>query len=482
MVSFTLRLKQVEPLFDQYCFAHPINWTINSGEHWAVTGLNGAGKSLLIEILTERYALKQGGEITFVDDRSNPHRLSTVVKTVAFKDIYSLIDIRDSYYQQRWNKGVELETLRVKDILDVEKLYELFSKGSLFNIDNLLDKEISLLSSGELRKILIVRSLLSNCRILILDNPYIGLDAKSVQVLDDLFHQLSKNNISLVLLLPSVENLPSVITHVLLVDYKKIIFQSTKEEFLRNSLLKESLAKSIPLEKELLNKAVVNRDSNSKIIAEFKDIHIKYGERVIFKDFSWCIKKGDKWALLGANGSGKSTLLSLIYGDNPQAYANDITLFDTQRGTGESIWDIKTHIGYVSPEMHLFYLKDIPCQEIIASGLFDTIGLYKKCNEEQLSIAKQWMGVFQISYLKNQSFLKVSTGEQRLLLLARAFVKSPELLILDEPMHGLDDGRKQLVKKIIEAYCDTSKTLIYVTHHKEEIPSIVNHTKELIKY
>lgn len=482
MKSFTLHLKQVEPLFEQYCFNHPINLTINSGEHWAVTGLNGSGKSLLIDILTEHYALKQGGEISFTDDKSNTHRLSTVVKTVAFKDIYSLLDVKDSYYQQRWNKGVELETLRVKDILNIEKLYKLFSKGSLFNIDNLLDKEISLLSSGELRKILIVRSLLSNCKILILDNPYIGLDAQSVQILDELFLQLAKNNISLILLLPSVENLPSVTTHVLLVDQKEIIFQSTKEEFLQNKTLKKSLGKSLSLDKELLYKIVINKDPNNRIIAEFKDVQIKYGERVIFKNFSWSIKKGEKWALLGANGSGKSTLLSLIYGDNPQAYANDITLFDTQRGTGESIWDIKNRIGYVSPEMHLFYLKDIPCQEIVASGLFDTIGLYKKCNEDQLNIAKQWMDVFQISYLRNQSFLKVSTGEQRLLLLARAFVKSPELLILDEPMHGLDDGRKKLVKEIIETYCTSTKTLIYVTHHKDELPSIVNHTKELIKY
>ena len=178
--------------------------------------------------------------------------------------------------------------------------------------------------------------------------------------------------------------------------------------------------------------------------------------------------------MLGINGSGKSTLLSLLCGDNPQAYANDITLFDRKRGSGESIWDIKKSIGYISPEMHLYYMKNVRCLDVVGSGFFDTVGLYRKCNAEQERIALVWMKAFRIERLKEISFLQVSSGEQRLVLLARVFVKNPDLLILDEPLHGLDYVNKQYAKELIEEFCDHTKTLIYVTHYEDEIPKIVD--------
>ena len=199
------------------------------------------------------------------------------------------------------------------------------------------------------------------------------------------------------------------------------------------------------------------------------------------KDLNWTIKRGEKWALLGVNGSGKSTLLSLICGDNPQAYANDITLFDRKRGSGESIWDIKKRIGYISPEMHLYYLKNVKCIDVVGSGFFDTIGLYKKCNAEQEAIALDWMKTLGIEHIKDISFLNISSGEQRLVLLARVFVKNPDLLILDEPLHGLDVVNKQRVKKLIEDFCDKDKSLIYVTHYENEIPGIVDKRLVLTK-
>lgn len=171
----------------------------------------------------------------------------------------------------------------------------------------------------------------------------------------------------------------------------------------------------------------------------------------------------------------------MICGDNPQAYANNITLFDRKRGTGESIWDIKKRIGYISPEMHLYYLKNVRCLDVVGSGFFDTIGLYRKCDTGQEVVALEWMKLFRVEHLKDVSFLNVSSGEQRLILLARVFVKNPDLLILDEPLHGLDIINKRRVKEILERYCDSNKSLIYVTHYENEIPSIVDKRKVLIK-
>ena len=189
------------------------------------------------------------------------------------------------------------------------------------------------------------------------------------------------------------------------------------------------------------------------------------------------------WALFCLNGAGKSNLLSLIYADNPQSYANTLYLFARKRGSGESIWDIKKRIGYVSPEMHLFYMENVPVLSIVGSGFYDSVGLFRKCTEQQQQIALAWMRVFGIDELKGRSFLTLSSGEQRLALLTRAFVKDPDLIILDEPLHGLDVSNKKKVAAIIEQFCSRpGKTLIYVTHYLHELPACVDKRFELVKH
>ena len=216
------------------------------------------------------------------------------------------------------------------------------------------------------------------------------------------------------------------------------------------------------------------------MVVGLNDVTVSYGNHTILSHVNWTIRQGERWALSGKNGSGKSTLLSLVNADNPQAYASDITLFGHQRGSGETIWEIKRHIGYVSPEMHRSYQRNIPAINIIASGLKDTIGLYIHVNEKEKEQCRWWMRIFGIEHLSDRPFLQLSSGEQRMVLLARAFVKDPELLILDEPFHGLDDYNQQLAKDIICSFCERPhKTLILVTHYKAELPSCITHFKWL---
>jgi molybdate transport system ATP-binding protein len=194
------------------------------------------------------------------------------------------------------------------------------------------------------------------------------------------------------------------------------------------------------------------------------------------------VQSGEKWALSGENGTGKSTLLSLVCADNPQSYACHIDLFGRRRGTGESIWEIKKRIGYVSPEMHRAYLRPLPAIDIVASGLHDSVGLYRKNTGEQAAACEFWMDIFGVGHLKDVSFLQLSSGEQRLVLLARAFVKDPDLLVLDEPLHGLDMHNRRLAKDVIEAFCHRKgKTLIMVTHYQEDWPSVITHHLSLGK-
>ncbi|MDR1884027.1 MAG: ATP-binding cassette domain-containing protein [Prevotella sp.] len=470
-----IKISAAIPRMERLRFEEAINWQIKNGERWAIVGANGSGKTLLADILSGKYALKSG-EIFCKNSKGEDLPVSSVVKSVAFRDIYSIVDSRNSYYQQRWNRGDKQEIPLVKELLPKAGPGWLNILPDQFGMSELMDKEVNLLSSGELRKFLVVRSLLSGPRILVLDNPFIGLDISSRAVLNDLLARLAGlNNLQIVLILSSPQDIPRIVTNVLPVSNKRILPALSRREFLDN----EDLINSLFAQTGNITIPPLKSDNNKpeypfEYAADLKNIHVVYGKRTILKGLNWQVKRGEKWALLGANGSGKSTLLSLVCGDNPQAYANDIILFDRKRGTGESIWDIKKRIGYISPEMHLYYLKNVRCLDVVGSGFFDTIGLYRKCNTEQEKAALEWMNAFNIGRLKDVSFLDVSSGEQRLVLLARVFVKNPDLLILDEPLHGLDITNKKRVKKLIERFCGADKTLIYVTHYENEIPDIVN--------
>ncbi len=481
-----VNIQNVETRLPELRFATPLNWVIEEGQQWAVIGPNGAGKTLIADVMQRKFAFKEG-EVSFGCEG----KVSDLVKSIAFKDIYSLADCRNSYYQQRWHSTETDDVPTVEEILKEDAgQEELHQVLALFGIEELLPKRLIFLSSGELRKFLIVRTLLKHPRILILDNPFIGLDAPSRGVLIDMLQQMTKlKGVQVVLLLSNPDDIPKMVTHVLPVKERRCLEVKTPEEFLRD---KELISSLFPSENETgepgfkdIQLPVDGEKAHSehKVTFRMEHVSIKYGSRTILKDLDWEVRNGEKWALFGPNGAGKSTLLSLVYADNPQSYANTLYLFDKKRGSGESIWDIKKRIGYVSPEMHLYYMENVPTLNIVGSGFFDSIGLYRKCSPEQQAVALAWMDIFGIADLKERSFLSLSSGEQRLALLARAFVKDPDLIILDEPLHGLDVSNKKKAAGIIEKFCSRpGKTLIYVTHYPHELPACVDKCFELIKH
>ena len=460
--------------------AKPVNLEIRDGEQIAICGDNAAGKSRLVEILTQHYPLLQN-EVQFdfetrirkVDEVTGVKRLvSEQIKYITFRDCYG--DQYGQYYlQQRWNRHtIEDDMPTVGELLDGipeqrkglrRELYD------TFGLDSLLDKYIVTLSSGELRKFQLIKTLLTNPRVLIMDNPFIGLDAKMRLLLQDFLEKITREiNLLIILVLSKYDDIPAFITHVIEVRDMEVLPKVRREEFKGGSIVVPDGSIVVPGGSRLLN-------GGSRIL-DFRNVTIRYGERTILKDLNWTVRQGEHWALSGENGSGKSTLLSLVCADNPQAYACNIELFGRRRGSGESIWDIKKHIGYVSPEMHRAYMKDIPAIDIVASGLSDSIGLYHRPKAEEKQQCLSWMKTFGIDGIADRTFLKLSSGEQRLCLLARAFVKDPELLILDEPMHGLDLRNRQMVKEIIDRFCsDPRKTMVMVTHYEEELPGCITH-------
>lgn len=463
-----------------YRMGKPVDFCLNAGEQLAVVGPNGGGKSILIDIITGKYPLLMN-EVAYDFSPSSSNLVSDNLRYITFRDSYGDAD-GSYYYQQRWNSQ-DMENIPVVgDLLPKckdEQLKE--SLYTLFRIEEMLQKPIILLSSGELRKFQLTKTLLSGPRVLIMDNPFIGLDAGTRDLLKSLLAELIKViGLQVILVLSKSDDIPDFITHVITVENMICGEKFPRSEY-QGVCVPEKMLSDEKVQ-AILDMPYKDNLYKAANVVKLNKVSIRYGERTILRELDWTVKCGEKWALSGENGAGKSTLLSLVCADNPQSYACDITLFDRKRGSGESIWEIKKHIGYVSPEMHRAYLKNIPAIDIVASGLHDSIGLYKRPKEEDREVCLFWMDIFGVKQLADRSFLQLSSGEQRLVLLARAFVKDPELLILDEPLHGLDLYNRRLVKDVIETFCRRNdKTMIMVTHYKEELPACITDSLYLVR-
>lgn len=471
--------------------------SIREGSQVAIIGDNAEGKTQLVDLMLGARR-ERGVRVRYDFSDTGSNYISDNVRYISFRDSYGAADA--SYYLQlRWNQmEIDEETPTVRDMLErvagkpsvagaeagttvANPMHErMLQLCRHFGLEPLLDKVIITLSSGELRKYQLVKSLLCSPRMLIMDNPFIGLDNQTRLQLSELFAELAGEGLTIVLVLSRSEEIPSFIDTVIPVVGMLPQAAMSPAEWLAEHPVPERPERRFV--EDGLNAAAPEDGSGSEAglstsdeVLRFRDVSIRYGDRTILDKLRWTVRRGEHWALTGENGSGKSTLLSIVCADNPQAYACDIDLFGRRRGTGETIWDIKKHIGYVSPEMHRSYCRDIPAGDIVASGLFDTIGLYVRPTEAQRASCMGWMERFGIAGLADRSFVKLSSGEQRLCLLARAFVKNPDLLILDEPMHGLDESRRDMVRRIIDDYCaDTRVTLVMVTHYLEELPSFVD--------
>jgi len=455
----------------------PVTWQINEGEVWAIIGLNGTGKSWFMSLLRGNMPAMSGSvEYHFLEDERQ--RLGDTflwpekfIQHVGFQSVYSMSDFKQMYYQQRFN-ATEAEWAPLVSDLFSSAIPENLVK--VLNLGPLMNRRLIHLSSGELRRLVIAKSAMANPRLMVFDNPFIGLDVAMRSQIDQLYSSFGQSGVQTIFISPSMRELPSSVSHLILFDKNGNVAYVGE----RGACPEWSGTDAVPSVDWSTIPPITTIDCDQ--IVNMNDIEISYGNQVVQQHLSWTVKRGEKWALLGHNGSGKSTLLSYIFADNPQAYAKNISLFGRRRGTGETIWEIKKRIGYTSSEMHLYYREQCSCQKVVRSGFFDSIGLFRKCTEAQEKIADLVMNSLDIQYLADVNFLNASAGEQRMVLFARALVKNPEVLILDEPFHGLDDRNKRICIKAVNDFCQQgNKTLIFVTHNRVDIPQCVNNTFEL---
>jgi len=346
----------------------------------------------------------------------------------------------------------------------------------LLQIAPLLDKPFKILSTGETRKILLAQALVKQPDLLILDEPYAGLDIGSQRHLTSVLEQLISQGTSIILIDFYHDELPKNIDNIVLMAAGKITLNDQREQALKSPIWLKANQHKINLPHHLPDCYDYQHLADEQPFIEINDLNISYEDNQVFSDLNWSFKPGQHWRLAGPNGCGKSTLLGLINGDNPKAYGQDITLFGRKRGSGETVWDIKRHYGLVSAQLHRDYRASCSVLGVVISGFFDSIGLYETPSEHQIEIAKQWLALLAIECPDNAPFSTLSYGEQRLVLIARAVVKLPLILILDEPCLGLDNHNRAQVLALIDYITRHSNThILFVSHDARDKLSCLSH-------
>ena len=355
-------------------------------------------------------------------------------------------------------EGIIFSKISVSKILEEEECH------GFTEVTKSLNRSLKSMSSGEQKKVFLQYLLAQKFDFIILDNPFDNLDIATRENLKTRFCEASEKTIFIQLVHRERDLLP-FIEHIITVDNKhNFILQPDKQAFLRAYHLSQEnhFVGKIPPPLRLY-------ENVQHELIKFQNVQVCYNEKTILQDITWTIRKGEFWHLRGPNGSGKTTILSMITGDNPKGYGQNLTLFGIKKGSGESVWTIKENIGYVTPSMTDLFSTRHTLEQMLISGFHDSIGLYVYPTDSQADTAHSWLKLIEMEDLSNKLFYLLSAGQQRMALVIRAMIKHPPLLILDEPIAGLDDYYSSLVVSLINKIADESNTsILYVSHQEEK--------------
>lgn len=385
-------------------------------EHWAIFLDNTSNKGYFIDLLLQGHPPK---------------------KFQAFQDA----------------KGTLFSKLAIERFIDEEDRHG----SKILTSDT--EQSLKSMSSGEQKKALLNYILSADCDFIVLDNPFDNLDTDTQAELKIRLEAVSKKMV-MIQLVSRKSDILSFISNLARLEGEQLVFTETGKEHSDSRTIQQFDGEIPP--------PLHPMDFDGDILIDLKRVHVSYGNRPILNAIDWTITKGDFWELRGKNGSGKTTILSMITGENPKGYGQELYIFGRKKGSGESVWDIKKKIGYFTPSMTDKFTGYHSVEHMIISGLNDSIGLYIKPTEVQLRLAKEWLRLIGLSQIKDMLYHDLSMGQKRLVMCARAMVKHPPLLILDEPTAGLDDASAALFVALVNKFAKESETTtIFVSHRKE---------------
>ena len=438
-----------------------VTFTLRSGECWAVVGPSGSGKTTFLQALAGQFPALPG---------SLSRKVSA--EFVSFKEESSRFSYSGYFYQQRYqatmsDEGTDdgytsIPTLR--DFLQLVDSPESTALVARLGLTPLLTRSFLKLSNGQTRKARIGKALLRHPSVLLLDNPFVGLDSTFRAELTTWLGELTNHGLTL-MLVTEADDIPSFVTHVVALEEGKINYMGPREKYpYQHQIISPDIV--VPVLK------TVSRPVDFSDVFRLHNVTVRYGDTVILDSINWTVRAGERWALLGPNGAGKSVLLSLLYGDHPQAYSNNVSVFGHRRGkSGESIWDVKRRIGFVSPELHLYFPQRLPARDVALTGLTDTLTPPNHVSPETEQDLSNLLIYFGLTDVVNRPFGTLSAAEQRVILLIRAFLKNAPVLLLDEPFQVIDAHHIQQARQLIDSFTD--KTILFVTHNQLELPQSV---------
>ena len=454
-----------------------VEWSIREGENWVIWGANGAGKTTLARALLGEAAVVRGRIRRHYREGLSPDAPVREVVMVSGDDYHHLLQREQFLDEMRTFSGRIGETTSVADLFASLPVPDVSDPiGAVLVGDQLLAKPLTALSAGEMRRVLIARALRRNPFLLVLDEPFNGLDAAARAGLTDILETLSTAGVRMVLISHRLSEIPACFTHLLQIEQGRVVWQGARADFAVSETSSASadvvgqVQWSVPAGETQPTRA------EGEALIRMRGVTVRYGTTVVLDGIDWSVRQGEHWALVGPNGAGKTTLLNLISGENPQGYANALEIFGLPRGPQLPLWQLRSAIALVDDHLQARFQRRISGLEVVCSGFFDSIGLYRRSSARQRRLARQWIDRLGLAGLADRPMTGLSFGQQRMLLIARCMVKAPRLLILDEPCNGLDPGNRRRLLALLDRIGQASSpALLYVTHRRDELPTCITH-------
>lgn len=498
------------------------SWDLQEGQVWLITGPSGGGKEQFIQALVNQR--EEFRKPMFHPEAANQdacvggqyfNRFSDRTQLVSLETAAALIqEERDRDECDFIEGGIDIGRTAARFICEVlpepveVALLQQLPQVQLCGVASVLNRGVKYLSTGEVRRVLLCRSLLSSCQLLILSEPFAGLDVQSRGILKNFFSERMESRQAPIIMLSMealdlerFQEVPSGITHVAEFAEGRLSFQGELQDY--KNLLSSRVPEGEGMEKQRRQTESTFQELHSQqthfstgpatgepadgetqpeVLVDMQDVRVAWGDKVVLNKLNWQVRAGEHWLVRGPNGSGKTTLLELITGDNMQVFCNNVSIFGRRRGTGETIWELKEKMGIVSYRLHLEYrmVGGTDIEAVLLSGFHDSIGLYQQRSQVEQMAVERWLEIGGFQGRGHEAFSSLSYGEQRAILILRAAVKCPPLLILDEPCHGLDGNQRSRILHLLETIAATgTTTLLHVTHDVTEVLPCEKHILEL---